>query len=87
MFSPKTIEDMVRQFIDSLPSGLKNLNQDMHQQLSTALQSWFSKMDLVTREEFDIQCQVLIKTRLKLDELGTQLELLRNKSDNFANRS
>ncbi len=78
MFSPKTIEDMAKQFVDSLPSNVKNLNQDIQQQLNTALQSWFSKMDLVTREEFDIQCQVLIKTRLKLDALEKQLELLRS---------
>jgi ubiquinone biosynthesis accessory factor UbiK len=78
MFSPKAIEEMVKKFSDSLPDGLKTLNQEMQQQLMQALQSWFSKMSLVTREEFDIQSQVLIKTRLKLDELSKQLEMLRS---------
>ncbi len=76
MFSPKTIEEMVNQFVGSLPSGLKNLNQEMQQQLSQALQAWFNKMSLVTKEEFDIQCQVLIKTRLKLDELQAKVDAL-----------
>ncbi len=76
MFSPKMFEDMAKQFVDSLPPGLKTLNQEMQQQLQQALQSWFNKMSLVTREEFDIQCQVLIKTRLKLDELQAKVEAL-----------
>lgn len=76
MFSPKMFEDMAKKFVDSLPPGLKTLNQEMQQQLQQALQSWFNKMSLVTREEFDIQCQVLIKTRLKLDELQAKVEAL-----------
>ncbi|MBS0286434.1 MAG: accessory factor UbiK family protein [Proteobacteria bacterium] len=73
MFSPNTAEDKVKQFVESLPPGFKTLNQEMKNQLKQALLQWFSSMDLVTREEFDIQCQVLIKTRLKLDELSAQL--------------
>lgn len=81
MFSPNTIESMVKQFVDSLPPGLKTLNQEMQQQLKQALHACFSKMSLVTKEEFDIQCQVLIKTRLKLDELQAKVAALSNKPD------
>ena len=42
------------------------------------LGSAFNKMDLVTREEFDIQQQVLIKTRTKLAELEARLDKLEN---------
>lgn len=81
MFSPNTAEDKVRQFVESLPPGFKTLNQEMKNQLKQALLQWFNSMDLVTREEFDIQCQVLIKTRLKLDELSTQLDALSAKNE------
>ncbi len=73
MFSPKALEDIARQFVDSLPPGFKTLNQEMKQQLNLAMQQWLSKMSLVTQEEFDIQCQVLLKTRLKLDELQAKV--------------
>ncbi len=79
MFDPKMIENMAKQFVDSLPPGLKSFNQDMENQLRQFLQAWFSKMDLVTREEFDIQSQVLAKTRQKLERLETTLVALESK--------
>jgi BMFP domain-containing protein YqiC len=76
MFSPKDAQDMAKQFVDSLPPGLKSINQQFEDHLRQFLQSWFSKMSLVTREEFDIQAQVLAKTRQKLEKLEAKLEVL-----------
>ncbi len=70
---------MAKQFVDSLPPGLKSFNQEVEKQLRQFLQSWFNKMDLVTREEFDIQSQVLTKTRLKLERLEATLATLESK--------
>lgn len=66
MFSPKDAQEIAKQFVDSLPPV----------QLREFLQSWLSKMSLVTREEFDIQTQVLTKTRQKLELLEAKLTLL-----------
>ncbi|MBN9286361.1 MAG: hypothetical protein BGO43_12645 [Gammaproteobacteria bacterium 39-13] len=79
MFDPKVAHDMAKQFVDSLPPGIKALNKEMEQQLHQFLQAWFSKMSLVTREEFDTQTQVLAKTRQKLEQLELLLVELEKK--------
>lgn len=52
--------------------------KDFEKNAKAMLGSAFNKMDLVTREEFDIQQQVLIKTRTKLAELEARLDKLEN---------
>lgn len=79
MFDAKVAEDMSKQFVDSLPPGLKAFKQDLQEQLRQFLLNCFSKMDLVTREEFDVQTQVLAKTRAKLEQLEATLVQLSNK--------
>ncbi len=76
MFDPKTIQDMTKKFVDSLPPHLKTLNKDIEAQLKPFLQQCFNKMNLVTREEFDIQTQVLAKTRAKLEAMEETLNEL-----------
>lgn len=79
MFDPKLAQDMAKQFVDSLPSGVKVIQQEIENQLRQFLQQSFNKMDLVTREEFDIQTQVLAKTRAKLTALEETVKSLESK--------
>ncbi|MFI4938144.1 MAG: accessory factor UbiK family protein [Candidatus Berkiellales bacterium] len=79
MFSPKMAQDMAKQFVDSLPPSLKAVNQEIENQLRQFLQQCFTKMALVTREEFDIQAQVLAKTRAKLEQMEETLKGLSDK--------
>ncbi|WP_235528406.1 accessory factor UbiK family protein [Candidatus Berkiella aquae] len=79
MFDPKLAQDMAKQFVDSLPSGVKAIQQEIENQLRQFLQQSFNKMDLVTREEFDIQTQVLAKTRAKLTTLEETVKTLESK--------
>jgi len=67
------IDDIVNRLSDSLPPGASRLKEDLETQLRSILKSTFEKMDLVTREEFDIQTSVLERTRVKLDVLERQL--------------
>ena len=67
------LDDMVNRLFDSLPGGLRDLKQDSVRNLRAALHSTLSKMDLVTREEFDIQQGVLARTRAKLEALEKQV--------------
>jgi BMFP domain-containing protein YqiC len=69
MFDTKFIDDLARQISDSIPSGVKGLQQDIEKNIHTLLQGAFAKLDLVTREEFDAQSQVLLRTREKLEQL------------------
>lgn len=67
------LDDMVNRLLNSLPAGLRDLKDETDKNLRAALHSSLSKMDLVTREEFDIQQAVLARTRAKLDSLEKQL--------------
>jgi BMFP domain-containing protein YqiC len=77
MLNTKFIDDLARQITNNLPAGVKAMQQDVEKNIRTLLQNTFSRLDLVTREEFDVQARVLARTREKLDaleKLVTELE-------------
>lgn len=69
MINAKKIEDIAKQVTEAIPPGLKNLANDFEDKTKTVLQRKLSQLDVVSREEFDVQTQVLLKTREKLTEL------------------
>lgn len=73
MLDPKLIDDLSRRLADNLPSGLRALQQDLDAQLRHALERALSRLDLVTREEFEVQQGVLLRTRQKLETLEQRL--------------
>lgn len=76
MIDPQKIDDMVRQLGASLPPEFQNIEQEAKKQFKAVLESAFARLDLVSREEFDIQVKVLQKTRQKLEALEAQLAAL-----------
>lgn len=70
---PKILDDLARKLADSVPPGLKDLKADLERNFRTMLQAGLGKLDLVTREEFDVQASVLSRTREKLEELSQRL--------------
>ncbi|KYK87521.1 hypothetical protein SA508_06930, partial [Aggregatibacter actinomycetemcomitans serotype d str. SA508] len=76
MLNPKKIEHVIQQIQDNLPKGIKDLGQDAEAKIKQVLQAQLSKLDIVTREEFDVQTQVLMRTREKLSELEKRVEEL-----------
>lgn len=79
MFDPKSIDDIANRLADSIPPGFNALREDMQKNFRAVLQSALGKLDLVTREEFEVQKAVLAKTRAKLDVLHAQVEALEEK--------
>jgi BMFP domain-containing protein YqiC len=73
MFDPKKLEEIVKNFGDAIPERFKSLKSDMERAFRSSMQAGFSKLDLVTREEFDVQASVLAKTRAKVDELQKKI--------------
>ncbi|MBL4940172.1 MAG: accessory factor UbiK family protein [Colwellia sp.] len=73
MLNAKKIEEIAKQVTDAIPPSLKNIANDFEEKTKTVLQRKLSQLDVVTREEFDVQTQVLIKTRAKLTELEARL--------------
>ncbi|MED5534529.1 MAG: accessory factor UbiK family protein [Pseudomonadota bacterium] len=77
-----TLDELAKQLVDSVPGNLKSMGEDMERNFKSLLQSALSRMDLVTREEFDVQMAVLSRTREKLEALETRLaELESNSTD------
>ncbi len=73
MIDPKMLDDLAKRLADALPSGIRDLQRDVEKNFRAALQAGFSKLDLVTREEFDVQTAVLNRTRAMVDALEKQV--------------
>jgi len=76
MLNPKKLEEIAKQISDALPPGVKNMAEGAEAKVKQVLQSQISRLDFVSREEFDIQSQVLMRTREKLQALETRLAKL-----------
>jgi BMFP domain-containing protein YqiC len=71
------IEELSRRISSLIPADMKHMQEDIENNIRSLLQASLSKMNLVTREEFDVQSAVLQRTREKLEELEKQLEQLK----------
>lgn len=67
------LDELARRLSSLVPQGLRDGREDLQQNFKTVLQASLSKLDLVTREEFDVQRAVLTRTREKLEALERQL--------------
>lgn len=75
----RSIENLVQKLSESLPPGLQHLHDDLEKNFRAILQSSFARMELVTREEFDVQRAVLARTRQKLETLEQKIRELEEK--------
>jgi BMFP domain-containing protein YqiC len=69
MLNPKQLDEITRRVAEVIPPGLREAQQDIEKNLRAAMQAIFAKLDLVTREEFEVQSAVLLRTREKLEAL------------------
>ena len=79
MFDAKKIEQIAKQIHESMPQPVKNLGSDVNQKVRQVIQGQLNKLDVVSREEFDVQTQVLLRTRQKLNDLEAKLADLESK--------
>ena len=84
-FDPKSLDDLARRLADAVPPGLVALKNDLEQNFKAVLQSGLTKLDLVTRQEFDIQSGVLRRSRERLEELEARIAALEGKKKEVAN--
>jgi ubiquinone biosynthesis accessory factor UbiK len=68
-----SLDELARQLAESVPQNLKVLGQDLERNFKTLLQSGIERMELVSREEFDVQRAVLERTRAKLEAMEGRL--------------
>jgi hypothetical protein len=78
-FDPRLIDDLARRLAGSVPESLLSIRRDLETNFKGVLQSQLAKLDLVTREEFDVQANVLKRTRAKLTALEKRIAELEEK--------
>lgn len=76
MIQSQTIDDLAQQLAALVPPGLREVKADLTANFRSALQAGLRNLDLVTREEFDVQRCVLLRTREKIEQLEQQLAAL-----------
>ncbi len=69
MIQPQAIEDLARRLTDLLPPSARAAQEDVAASFRSVLQSGLTRMNLVSREEFDVQRLVLLRTREKVEAL------------------
>jgi BMFP domain-containing protein YqiC len=67
------LDDLARRLADSVPESLRAFGRDLEGNFKAVLQAQLGKLDLVTRQEFDVQAVILERTRLKLADLELRL--------------
>lgn len=76
---PANLDDLIKRFSSALPEPVKHLQEDMEKNLRGVMEGGLQKMNLVTREEFEIQTAVLLRTREKLEALEKKVAELETK--------
>lgn len=74
--NPAMFDEMARKVMDAMPPQLQVVRDDFEKHVREAMQSVLGRMNLVTREEFEVQMAVLEKTRADLELLGERLNKL-----------
>lgn len=82
MFNSKHLEDLSKKLFATLPLSLQDIEKDIQQKFKEVLQAAFLRLDLVTREEFDVQVKVLARTREKIDALQVTVNNLLMQQNN-----
>lgn len=89
MIDPKIIEDLTQRLAGMVPEGARTLKQDLEKNFRASLNNTFSRLDLVTREELEVQQAVLARTREKIERLEArvrELEVLLKEQDTLQAR-
>lgn len=74
-----TLDELARRLAGMIPRDIHEAQRDVEENLRATLNSTFAKLNLVTREEFDVQTEVLSRTHAKLKTLENQVAALESK--------
>jgi BMFP domain-containing protein YqiC len=70
------IDDMVRRLIEGLPEAARTMRRDLESNFRAVLQSSLGKLDLTTRDDFEVQTRVLERTRALIEQLEQRIAAL-----------
>jgi ubiquinone biosynthesis accessory factor UbiK len=78
---PRFIDDLARRLSAAIPESVSAVRRDLEGNFKAVLQSTLARLDLVTRQEFDVQAAVLRRTREKLEALEARLAAFEQRED------
>jgi BMFP domain-containing protein YqiC len=78
---PRSLDDLARRLSAAVPPGLTALRDDLEANFKAILQAGIAKLDLVSRQEFDVQAGVLRRTREKLEALEARVAALQTQKN------
>lgn len=84
MIKAQLIDEIASKISNAMPQNVVDLQADVEKNVRAVLQNTFSKFNLVTREEFEVQKRVLAQTRLKLEQLEKQIAALEQANERKA---
>ncbi len=70
------LDEITRRLLDNLPPAFRATQRDLESNFRAVLRSSLSKLDLVSRDEFDVQSRVLERTRARLEALEARVREL-----------
>jgi len=73
------LDDLARRLADAVPESLRSIGRDLEGNFKAVLQAQLSKLDLVSRQEFDVQAAVLFRTQAALSTLEARVKDLEAK--------
>jgi BMFP domain-containing protein YqiC len=76
MINTEKLDELARRLAESMPAGLREFQADIEKNLKASLQGTFQRMDLVTREEFEVQSALLARSRERLRALEDRIAAL-----------
>ncbi|WP_158380083.1 ubiquinone biosynthesis accessory factor UbiK [Candidatus Williamhamiltonella defendens] len=79
MLNPEMISKMTEKLKKSIPENVLTFGEDVEKKIRQGLQFQLSRLDLISREEFDVQTQVLLRTRENLTLLEQRIQKLESK--------
>jgi BMFP domain-containing protein YqiC len=75
----KGLDDLARRLADSVPEPVRSFGRDLEGNFKAVLQAQLAKLDLVSRQEFDVQAALLARTQAALATLEARLKELEAK--------
>ncbi|MEM7613150.1 MAG: accessory factor UbiK family protein [Pseudomonadota bacterium] len=81
MTNEESVRGLARRLAEAIPQNIRTAGEDIERNFRTVLRSGLGKMNLVSREEFDVQAAVLARTRQRLEALEAQLAELEQQTD------
>jgi hypothetical protein len=69
MLDPKQLDELAQRLARAIPKGIQTFQEDLSRNLRVSLEAGIARLDLVSREELDVQAAVLARTREKVRQL------------------